>query len=236
MLPNNKKRDLAPFKERVYDPAMAKMDILRLMAGFRKFRERYFESEDPLYSRLASPAQGQAPKTLIIGCSDSRVDPALITSASPGEIFVVRNVANLVPPYEKGGGFHGVSAAIEFAVVNLKVENVIILGHRQCGGIRALMLGEGTVSNGFVSQWMRIAEKAKQKVLKKHAGEEDESLCRYGEQESIRESLQNLRTFPFVADAIKNRGLTLMGIYFDLESGQLLECDEEHETFKNVEL
>lgn len=215
---------------------MAKMDILRLMAGFRKFRERYFESEDSLYSRLASPAAGQAPKTLIIGCSDSRVDPALITSASPGEIFVVRNVANLVPPYEKGGGFHGVSAAIEFAVVNLKVENIIILGHRQCGGIRALMLNEGTVPNGFVAQWVRIAEQAKMTVLKKHAGEADETLCRYGEQESIRSSLKNLRTFPFVEEAIQNRGLAVMGIYFDLESGQLLECDEENEIFKSVEL
>ncbi len=214
---------------------MAKMDILRLMAGFRKFRERYFEtvSEDTYFGKLAGT---QTPKTLIIGCSDSRVDPALITSASPGEIFVVRNVANLVPPYEKGGGFHGVSAAIEFAVVNLKVENVIVLGHRQCGGIRALMLNEGTVPNGFVSQWVRIAEKAKITVLKKHAGEDDETLCRHGEKESIRESLKNLRTFPFVDEAVKNRGLTLMGIYFDLESGQLLECGEDDNEFKNVEL
>jgi carbonic anhydrase len=215
---------------------MAKMDILRLMAGFRKFRERYFESADPLYGRLADPGVGQSPKTLIIGCSDSRVDPALITSAAPGEIFVVRNVGNLVPPYEKGGGFHGVSAAIEFAIVNLKVENVIILGHRQCGAFRALMLNEGTVPNGFVQHWVRIAEQAKAFVLKKHAGEDDDHLCRYGEQESIRYSLKNLRTFPFVEEAIKTRGLTLMGIYFDLESGQLLECDEEGDSFKSVEL
>jgi carbonic anhydrase len=215
---------------------MAKMDILRLMAGFRKFRERYFESEDPLYGRLADPGVGQSPKTLIIGCSDSRVDPALITSAAPGEIFVVRNVGNLVPPYEEGGGYHGVSAAIEFAIVNLKVENVIILGHRQCGAIRALMLNEGNVPNGFVQKWVRIAQEAKAYVLEKHAGEDDDHLCRYGEQESIRYSLKNLRTFPFVAEAIKSRGLTLMGIYFDLESGQLLECDEEKDVFKNVEL
>ncbi|MCC2680011.1 MAG: carbonic anhydrase [Pseudobdellovibrio sp.] len=212
------------------------MDILRLMAGFRKFRERHFETvaEDTYFGKLAGP---QHPKTLIIGCSDSRVDPALITSAAPGEIFVVRNVANLVPPYEKGGGFHGVSAAIEFAVVNLQVENVIILGHRQCGGIRALMLNEGNVvPNGFVSQWVKIAEQAKVNVLKKHAGEDDEDLCRHGELESIRCSLTNLKTFPFVEDAIQKRGLTLMGIYFDLESGQLLECDSESDGFRNVEL
>src|SRR5271155_4026926 len=103
------------------------------MAGFRKFRDKYFANEHPLYRRLSTV--GQVPKTLIIACSDSRVDPAILTSASPGELFVVRNVANLVPPFQKGGGYHGVSAAIEFAVVNLKVENIIVMGHRQCGGI-----------------------------------------------------------------------------------------------------
>lgn len=215
---------------------MGKTDILRLMAGFRKFRVKYFESEDPLYSRLASPGTGQTPKTLIIGCSDSRVDPALITSASPGEIFVVRNVANLVPPYEKGGGFHGVSAAIEFAVVNLKVENIIILGHRQCGGIRALMLDEVPEPNGFVAQWVRIAKAAKERVLAKHKGEDAETLCRHGELESIQESLKNLKTFPFVEEAIQHRGLTVMGIYFDLESGQLMECDDSTGSFKNIDI
>ncbi|MGZ3724040.1 MAG: carbonic anhydrase, partial [Bdellovibrionales bacterium] len=115
---------------------MSRKELLRLVSGFRRFREKYFDPEDSLYRKA-----GQAPKTLVIGCSDSRVDPAIITSSGPGELFVVRNVANLVPPYETGGGLHGVSAAIEFAIVNLKVENVVILGHRQCGGIRALVTG-----------------------------------------------------------------------------------------------
>lgn len=214
---------------------MSKIEILRLMAGFRKFRDKYFANAHPLYQRLTAGA-GQNPKTLIIGCSDSRVDPAIITSASPGELFIVRNVANLVPPYEKGGGFHGVSAAIEFAVVNLNVENVIVLGHRQCGGIRALMLNEQVKPSSFVQQWVNIAQKAKQKVLQKYPGESDDSLCRHGELESIATSLKNLRTFPFVQTAIQERGLAIMGIYFDLESGQLLECDEELDTFKNIEL
>ena len=126
------------------------------------------------------------------------------------------------------------SSAIEFAVVNLKVENVIILGHRQCGGIRALMLDEVAEPNGFVAQWVKIAHAARENVLKKHAGENSESLCRHGEQASIQVSLKNIRTFPFVEDAIQNRGLVVMGIYFDLESGQLLECDEELGTFKNI--
>lgn len=213
---------------------MSKKEILRLMAGFRKFREKYFANEHPLYQRLTS-GTGQTPKTLIIGCSDSRVDPAIITSASPGELFIVRNVANLVPPYETGGGFHGISAAIEFAVVNLKVENIIILGHRQCGGIRALMINDQTRPNGFVDQWVNIAKDAKNRVMKKYAGESDETLCRHGELESIITSISNLRTFPFVQDAIQERDLAVMGIYFDLEQGQLMEYDDKDGTFKSIE-
>ena len=213
---------------------MSKKEILRLMVGFRKFRDKYFANEHPLYQRLTS-GQGQNPKTLIIGCSDSRVDPAIITSASPGELFIVRNVANLVPPYEKGGGFHGVSAAIEFAVVNLKVDNIIILGHRQCGGIRALMLDHLKEPNGFVDQWVSIAKDAKKRVLDKHFGENEESLCRHGELESIITSLQNLKTFPFVETAIRDRDLSVMGIYFDLEQGQLLEYDDKDGSFKSLD-
>lgn len=215
---------------------MGKLEILRLMAGFRKFRDKYFENEHPLYPRLTSGSGNQNPKTLIIGCSDSRVDPAIITSASPGELFIVRNVANMVPPYETGGGFHGVSAAIEFAVVNLKVENVIILGHRQCGGIRALMLNHETAQNGFVEQWVRIAQDAKERVLQAHQGEDEDSLCRHGELEAMVTSLNNLRTFPFVRAAIEERGLSVMGIYFDLELGHLLEFDEELGHFRNIEV
>tara|TARA_B110001454_G_C12723280_1_gene436265 strand:- start:20597 stop:21238 length:642 start_codon:yes stop_codon:yes gene_type:complete len=213
---------------------MSKKEILRLMAGFRRFREKYFANEHPLYQRLSGA--GQTPKTLIIGCSDSRVDPAIITSALPGELFIVRNVANLVPPYERGG-VHGVSAAIEFAVVNLKVENVIVLGHRQCGGIRALMLNDQDMaSNSFVDNWVGIAKGAKQRVFEKYGNESEDNLCRHGELESIVTSIQNLRTFPFVEDAIKERDLALMGIYFDLEQGQLLEYDDKSDSFKNIEV
>lgn len=213
---------------------MSKKEILKLIAGFRKFRDKYFANEHPLYHRLSTVGQG--PKTLIIGCSDSRVDPAIITSASPGELFIVRNVGNLVPPYETGGRFHGVSAAIEFAVVNLNVENVIVLGHRQCGGIRALMLDQVGKQDGFVGQWVRIAEDAKQRVLEHHSGADDDTLCRHGELESIVTSLQNLRTFPFVLSAIQERGMSLMGIYFDLEQGTLMEYDDEVGHFRNIEL
>jgi carbonic anhydrase len=210
---------------------MRSKELLRLVAGFRRFRERYFDEDSSVYQRLSEP--GRAPKTLVIACSDSRVDPAIITSAHPGELFVVRNVSNLVPPYETTAGHHGVSSAIEFAVVNLKVENIIIMGHRQCGGIRALMLGTA-VQGGFVNQWMRIASAAKKRVLENYAGADEETLCRHAEMESIITSLANLHTFPFVAEAIKDRGLNVIGAYFDLEKGELAEFDPDTQTFKSI--
>ena len=214
---------------------MRSKEILKLVAGFRRFREKYFAGEDPLYHKLMT--SGQSPKTLIIGCSDSRVDPALISSASPGEIFVVRNVANLVPPYESASlGLHGVSAAIEFSVVNLRVENIVVLGHRQCGGIRALMSGQQQVENSFVGRWMQIASAARDRVLQKHAQLDFESQCKECEMEGIKTSIENLKTFPFVRDAIASRDLRVLGIYFDMEQGQLFEWDETSNEFKQIEV
>lgn len=211
---------------------MRNKELLRLVAGFRRFKGRYFQ-QSTIYRRLALP--GFTPKTLIIACSDSRVDPAIITSSHPGELFTVRNVANLVPPYETNPGFHGVSSAIEFAVMNLKVENIIIMGHRQCGGIRALVTGE-TGKGSFVSQWMKIAQSAKERVLKKNPGADEETLCRSCEMESIANSLENLRSFPFVEEAIKERGLNIVGAYFDLESGHIYEFDQDEKNFRQIEV
>ena len=202
---------------------MRRKELVKLVAGFRRFRQRYYEGENPVFDRLS---QGQSPKTLVIACSDSRVDPAIITDASPGEIFVIRNVANLVPPFEKNGGFHGVSSAIEFAVVNLKVNNIIILGHRHCGGIRALMTGLDNPAPSFIQNWMNIAASAKETVMKKYAGSSSEDLHIHCEHESIRISIRNLKTFPFVERAIKERGMNIIGAYFDLDEGHLLEMNE----------
>lgn len=213
--------------------------IYRLMAGFRRFKGKYFQQEDiehSVYHRLAS--SGQTPKTLLIGCSDSRVDPAILTGASPGELFVVRNVANLIPPCEPSSvGFHGTSSALEFAVANLKVDNIIILGHRQCGGIRALMRGpatEGPVS--FVSQWMSIAEEARDNVLREHGDADEETQWRLAEMEALKVSRKNLQTFPFVREAIKSRSLNIICVYFDLEQGQLWELDEGTGQFRQLEI
>ncbi len=212
---------------------LTKKEILKMMVGFRRFRERFFKEEHSVYDNLAT---GQSPKTLMIACSDSRVDPAILFSSSPGEIFVVRNVANLVPPFESNIGFHGVSAAIEFAVVNLQVENVVILGHRQCGGIRSLFQPEAIREGGFVQQWMTIAGEAKNKVLAAHPNESVEQHCRECEKTSIVTSLDNLRTFPFIEFAVKNRGLQLIGVYFDLEDGKLSFYDEVTDAFRELEI
>jgi carbonic anhydrase len=204
------------------------------MNGFRQFREKFYTGDDSTYSKLSNNWQG--PKTLIIGCSDSRVDPSILSSARPGELFVVRNVANLVPPYESDSGRHGVSAAIEFAVVNLKVENIIVLGHRQCGGIRALLFPEEIQTGGFVQQWMKIAEPAKLRALALAPEGDQTSQLRHCECESIRTSLENLRSFPFVERAIAERGVAIFGLYFDLEVGEILQLDEKSGKFEALNI
>lgn len=212
--------------------------IYRLIAGFKRFRERYFLHDDHdghSYHRLVT--SGQSPKTLLIGCSDSRVDPALLTGASPGDLFVVRNVANLVPPCETAStGFHGTSSAIEFAVVNLKVENIIVLGHRQCGGIRALMRGPSTEQVSFVGKWMNIAKDVRVTVMSEHPDADEETQCRLAEMESIKVSIKNLKSFPFVQEAVDNKRLNLLGIYFDLEQGELWELDANTSQFRQLPL
>ena len=166
---------------------MRKRALLRLVAGFRRFHQRYFETENSPYRRLAG---AQTPSTLVIGCSDSRVDPAIISDAGPGELFVIRNVANLVPPFEQGSGLHGTSAAIEFAVVNLKVEHIVVLGHRQCGRIRALVTGLPTASVTFIDQWMEIARSAHFRTLAAYPDADVDTICHHCEMESIRTSIE----------------------------------------------
>ena len=213
---------------------MRRRELVRLVAGFKRFRLKYFDGENSVYRKLSE--SGQTPKTLVIGCSDSRVDPAILSSAAPGELFVVRNVANLVPPFEENDGFHGVSSAIEFAVVNLKVENVVILGHQQCGGIRALMSGVSNTGPSFIARWVSISEEAKNIVLKKFPGADPVTLCGQCELESIRVSIRNLRTFPFIQDAIRERDISLVGAYFDMDEGRLLQLDETTGTFSAVDI
>jgi carbonic anhydrase len=209
-------------------------EIEALLQGFQRFRRKLFEPNRELFNQLAR--QGQAPKTMVIGCSDSRVDPAIITDASPGDLFVVRNVANLVPPYESTGTYHGTSAALEFAVCNLKVKNIVVLGHAQCGGIKALLEGNGEKTEGesFITPWVKMATPARERVLARWPDASKEFQQRACERASILVSLENLMSFPFVKRRVEEGHLQLYGWYFDIDNGELLQYDPETHRFHDL--
>ena len=201
-----------------------------LIEGYYRFRGNEWIEERDSWSKLA---EGQTPAVMVIACSDSRVDPAQIFDTLPGEIFVVRNVANLVPPFETGGGHHGVSAALEFAVTQLEVSDVVVMGHGACGGCKAALTqgfahapqGEG----GFVSDWVSLLDEAREKVIANHGDAADADAMREMELESVRTSIANLRTFPFVTKREDAGKLTLRGAYFAIADGVLHLMDENGE-------
>ena len=180
-------------------------EIDKLLAGFAAFRAAAFDTEH--FRALAR--EGQKPRLLVIACSDSRVDPAILFGAQPGELFVVRNVANLVPPYQPDGHYHGTSAAIEFAVRDLGVAGIVVLGHSSCGGIAALAT-DGGAEREFIGPWISLAA---------HACDHHGSAAR--EQASIRRSVENLRSFPWIAEREAAGALALHGWWFDLAEGRL---------------
>jgi carbonic anhydrase len=184
-----------------------------LIEGYRIYREQRWPELRSLHRVLAE--RGQSPSTLVIACADSRVDPATIFNASPGELFVVRNVANLAPPFEEAPGFHGVSAAIEFAVKQLKVDTVLVLGHAQCGGVAAALEERERDPHSFLDAWISLLDTAKSRIPA--GGDRLSDL----EHESIRVTLENLATFPFIQDAIRTRGLNLIGMRYGVADGGL---------------
>ncbi|PVX29251.1 carbonic anhydrase [Sphingomonas pokkalii] len=200
-------------------------DFQELIGGYHRFRNEGWSQQR---ARWAELSEGQSPRVMVIACSDSRVDPAQIFDTSPGEIFVVRNVANLVPPYETDGGRHGVSAALEFAVTQLKVEEIVVMGHGACGGAHAALTqrfadaeqGEG----GFIAHWVDMLDEARDKVRAEY-GEGPEAV-RAMEHETIRVSMRNLRTFPFVSEREAAGNLTIHGAYFAIADGMLHVMDE----------
>jgi len=204
-----------------------------LLDGYRRFRNQGWGAQ---HQRWAELAEGQSPKAMVIACSDSRVDPSLIFDARPGEIFVVRNVANLVPPFETGGGRHGVSAALEFAVTQLNIPEILVMGHERCGGISAALTGKfkgaAAGEGGFVSTWMSQVEGPALAIARDHGTGED--AHRMLEEVAIRQSLANLRTFPFVAEREKNGTLKLLGCHFSIRDGELWLLDEADDIFRPV--
>lgn len=196
-------------------------DVLhRLKQGFVKFKEERFLKESDLFSQLA---EGQQPKVMVIACADSRVCPTMLMGLNPGEVFSVRNVANLVPPCEKDEGkFHGTSAALEFAVKGLKVEHIIVIGHRNCGGIKALMSRKSDeIESDFIGSWISCAIPAKNHTLIQMEGRSFTDQCQYCEQEAINVSLANLLTFPWIKESFISGKLGLHGWYYDFVEGEL---------------
>jgi carbonic anhydrase len=193
-----------------------------LMEGYERFREGYWREHAATFSTLAR--EGQSPPAMVIACADSRVTPEIIFDCAPGEIFVVRNVANLVPPYAPDTGNHGTSAALEFAVTALEVRSIVVLGHSGCGGIRALVQSTPGEGKDFIASWMKIAEPARRLVCDApDAPADDAARCAACELASIRVSLENLMTFPWIASRVAAGKLTLSGLHFHVETGRLHE-------------
>ena len=208
----------------------------KLIEGYRKFRSAYYEKNQELFETL--DRDGQSPKILLIGCSDSRVDPAVIFWAQPGDVFVLRNVANLVPPYAPDSNLHGTSAAIEFAVRNLKVEHIIVMGHTGCGGVQALVegTGEGTNETDFIAGWMTIARAARDRALVRSlsSGASPEATLRICEQEVVAASMANLMSFPWIREAAQAGDLHIHGLWFHVKVGELYKFNPLSNTFEVI--
>ncbi len=211
------------------------MDAIEsLIEGYRAFRTGIYRQNEERYRALAN--RTQKPKALIIACCDSRADPAMVFSADPGELFVVRNVANLVPPYEPDTHYHGTSAAIEFGVTGLEIADVIVMGHARCGGIEALYeSGRGNPPKGeFVSGWMSLAEGVAEDVRKTHAHLDREAMLRQMEQRAVLRSIEMLRTFPFIREREADGRLRLHGWFYGIGSGVLSIYDEAQDRFVDM--
>jgi len=194
------------------------------MQGYRDYRDGSYELSRPLIEDLVT--RGQHPEVAVIACSDSRVDPAILFQADPGDLFVIRNVANLVPPMEQEGTYHGTSAALEFAILGLGVKHLMVLGHAHCGGIKAMMTpdsGDNTYS--FLPSWVSMLAAAHRRVLATMAQADEEARTRACEQNAVLVSLENLTTFPWVRERVESGALQLHGWYVDIAGPELSAYD-----------
>ena len=188
----------------------------QLTDGYHRFRQNRWPTEHAEYEALA--ANGQKPHTLVVACSDSRADPALIFDTAPGELFVVRNVANLVPPYQPDGKLHGVSAALEFGVNVLQVKRIVVMGHAFCGGVNAMLKGSPANCQDFVAPWVEQAAPTVRRVVEDFPADQTE---RVAEEAVVRLSIENLRTFPWIAEREAAGDLVLSGLHFGIADGIL---------------
>jgi carbonic anhydrase len=201
-------------------------DFSDLVRGYHRFRDRDYTRQ---HARWMELAESQSPRVMVIACADSRTDPAMVFDAAPGEIFVVRNIAALVPPFEQGGGRHGVSAAIEFAVNQLEVPEIVVMGHGSCGGVNAALTqnfaGCANGEGGFLGHWVDLLDQARDRIVAEHGTGPEAS--RELELETVRVSIANLRTFPRVAERESAGRLTLRGAYFAIRDGVLWLMDKD---------
>ena len=203
-----------------------------LLDGYRTFTSQRLPTEQTRYRELSE--RGQSPAVMVIGCCDSRVSPEVIFDAGPGELFVVRNVANLVPVFQPDGGAHGVSAALEYAVQVLKIKHVVVLGHAQCGGIGAFIDDIDPLSPGdFIGRWMQMFIKPGEKVSQR-AHESRQDFATRIEKAAVFRSLENLLTFPFVRNAVERGEMALHGAYFGVAEGSLFVLDAEAKEFRGI--
>ena len=191
--------------------------VERIKTGFIHFKKEKYDKNPALYGELA---KGQSPKFMVFACSDSRVCPSHVLDFQPGEAFVVRNVANLVPPFDQTK-YSGTGAAVEYAVLHLKVENIVVIGHSACGGIKGLLSfpDEGPKSTDFIEDWVRIGLPAKSKVKAEFGNASFPELCGHCEKEAVNVSIGNLLTYPFVREGLVNKTLALKGGYYDFVKG-----------------
>jgi carbonic anhydrase len=210
-------------------------ELTHLIDGYRRFRQTGWARRRERWEELR---QAQEPRVMVIACSDSRVDPAQIFDVDPGEIFVVRNVAALVPPFETSPGHHGVSAALEFAVQVLKVREIVVMGHGMCGGCKAALtqslLGAPRGEGGFIADWIGLLEDAREPVAAQF-GIEGRPAERAMEQAAVKVSLANLRSFPCIRRSEREGKLTLRGAFFAISDGVLHILDETSGNFSPVE-
>lgn len=206
--------------------------LTQLIEGYRRFRASDWEHERERWAELA---EGQSPQVMILACADSRSDPAVIFDARPGEMFVARNIAALAPPYETSGGFHGVSAALEFAVTQLEVSEILVMGHGMCGGCAAALTGKFDKmppgEGHFIGDWVRMLSSARDEVRARHS-ELDRAAFLDMEHEAVKVSLANLRSFPWIAEREQAGRLKLHGAHFSISEGRLYLLDEAEDTFR----
>jgi carbonic anhydrase len=205
----------------------------RLIDGYNAFADGRLQKEQDRYRDLAE--QGQQPEIMVIGCCDSRVSPEVIFDASPGELFVVRNVANIIPPYSPDGQAHGVSAALEFGIGALRIKHIVVLGHAHCGGVKAYAQETAPLSPGdFIGKWMQLMAPAVRKLGPMGGAESREEYLTRLEQANISNSLENLMTFPLLAKLIDKGKVATHGAYFGVASGDLSVLDQATGEFRPI--